>query len=395
MSEKLKKTMSGLSLCIVFTAGCIVMQYLVNAWEAVGSTEIRGKVAREDEVSVSADITQLPGETQSASGVQAGLLYENDNFVCYEDRIFTRFSYEEDKAERIVLMTEALQQNTGGKANIYVLPIPGRVVIEDGYQADCGEYERFLKKLSEVLSSNATVINPLPKLQQQREEYLFFKTENAWTMRGAYCGVSEFCTQVGMEPIALSAYREMQNTTEFQGSLMLRPELNLINYLDYEHDSVNYYLLPDSPALVEVQKINKDGTNITCKKPLITVSTRNLSCVVDYGFQRAIVEGEVYHDGKEGEHLLLICDEAGKLMVPFLKDYYDGVYVVNMLEKSGLEQDLEEVFRTYNIKDVLIAQNADEFGNEGYSAALSGLNKTLSDTEGREVEAYLDGTDIP
>ena len=58
-------------------------------------------------------------------------------------------------------------------------------------------------------------------------------------------------------------------------------------------------------------------------------------------------------------------------MVPYLKDYYEGVYVINMREEDELSHDLNEIVKEYHISDVLFAQSAMEMGVPGYSRALN------------------------
>ena len=116
-------------------------------------------------------------------------------------------------------------------------------------------------------------------------------------------------------------------------------------------DHLYFYILPESVNRAEIFAEDEAGTEISYKKPLITFSARNLGAFIDGNYKRAVVDGESCNGEKQGEYLLVVCDRAGMVMVPFLKDYYDGIYVVN-------------------IKDIVWMQNTNQFGELGYYRAL-------------------------
>ena len=67
----------------------------------------------------------------------------------------------------------------------------------------------------------------------------------------------------------------------------------------------------------------------------------------------------------------MVCDSAGRLLVPYLKDYYDGVYVVNIKLDGEFYLDFNQIVEEYHISDVLYVQNTMEMGVSGYSKALN------------------------
>ena len=315
---------------------------------------------------------------ESEDGIEGGItevlshikVYESDTLVCYEDRIFKRFSYAEDNVNNVTAIVQGMLKRCPTLENIYVMPIPSRVMLEEGYSGDTEMYAAYIEQLKKHLPKNGVVINALPELMAHRDEYIFFRAEDSWTSRGAYYGVKSLFSVIGTEIKTLEQYNEYVYGT-FAGGLKGHSELAHILNLNVPDDENYYYMLQGSDNMVEVIALDDDGTEVTYKKPLITPSSANLASYINGSFNRAIVEGGSKESVSGGKHLLVICDSAGKVVVPFLKDYYDGIYVVNVREDYTLYDDLNEIVAKYNISDVVYAQNSLELGVKGYYRALS------------------------
>lgn len=298
------------------------------------------------------------------------ILYEDEELVCYEDRAFSHFLSEEGNIEHTVAIVEGLLENCPALEQVYVLPVPHRVLVEEGYDEDKEAYVNYMEQISKKLPEKGVLVQTLPVLEAHKSEYIFFKTEDAWTARGAYYGMAALCDELGFESIPLEQYYEYMYAS-FRGGLMLNENLSFTEDLEELKDQNYYYLLPDAPNMAEVFAENSSGEKLSYKKPIVTSSARNLGAFIDSIYSRAIVEGTPQDAEKEGKYLLIICDNAGQLLVPYLKDYYDGVYVINIRKEDKLYEDLNEIVETYHISEVVFAQSAMEMGSRGYSKAVN------------------------
>ena len=68
------------------------------------------------------------------------------------------------------------------------MPIPERAVFESGYENEKEKYSDFIEKLESFFLDPSVVLNPLSELEKHQYEYIYFRTENNWTMRGAFYG---------------------------------------------------------------------------------------------------------------------------------------------------------------------------------------------------------------
>lgn len=320
-------------------------------------------------------------------------LYESANVVCYEDRIFTRLSIGESQADKVAELASTLNAFCPEGTDLYILPVPKRVLWENGYEEDLAIYTGYMNRLRSALNGKAVLTDPYASLSEHIQEALYFNTEDSWNALGAYYGVLPFCEQVGIEPFGLEDYVRAENVGHFIGDLTLLPELSQFSFLNLQDDELVLYDLAGAETMSRVISY-EDEKLVAVNKPLVTLSSRNTSSVLTGDFVRAIVPGEGRSESKKDEYLLLLCDQEGKLLVPYLKNYYKGVYVVNISRKSDLKYDISILMNEYQINDVLLAQDVSELGKEGYYAALTEM--TAGIREEKEMQEELtDGDDIP
>lgn len=360
MERKGIRSLLAAVLCLGLATGCIFLEAFVeNRLQKMEADQNAGLNHQRNET-----------EVETGQTLSEVILYEDEEIVCYEDRILCRFFYQEENTTRTAAMVKGMLDNCPALEHVYVLPVPYLVFLEEGYEEDKEAYLTYMEQLSLKLPEKAVLVDTLPVLEEHKNEYVFFRTEDAWTARGAYYGTEVLCDVLGLEQIPFEQYREYMYAS-FRGGLTLKDNLDFTQELEELQDQTYYYLLPDSVNMAEVMMEDSSGKKVSYKKPVVTSSARNLGSFIDSIHSRAIVEGEHRNAKKEGKYVLIVCDSAGRLLVPYLKDYYDGVYVINIRQDKEFYHDLCEIVEEYHISEVIFAQNAMEMGVPGYSRALN------------------------
>lgn len=295
------------------------------------------------------------------------VLYEDETLICYSDRIMFRFKLNMDNVGYITKIAEGVLNKCENIENLYVMPIPNAILVEDSQMET--QYEQYMEALKSELPEKAVLVDSYQSLKTHTYDYIYFKTADSWTTLGAYYGLRDFSEAAGFEVKLLGEYWEYQYNT-FQGELSMYEPLDEVDDADLIEDHVHYYILPGTKNRVEETRYD-NGVATVSKKPLITPSYRNTGMFISNGYYNAVVEGESTVEKNKGKYLMVICDGAGKIMVPFLKDYYDGVYVVNIMRDEGLINTINDVLTKYNITDVLYIQNVMNMGVNSYSSALN------------------------
>ena len=256
------------------------------------------------------------------------------------------------------------------------MPIPERAVFESGYENEKEKYSDFTEKLESSFSDPSVVLNPLSELEQHQSEYLYFRTENSWTMRGAFYGAQVILGELGYDKENLDAYREYVFGT-FKGNLLLEAQKKYTtdeikkDIGNMEQEPFYTYINGSSLNREELTLVNKEGQLQTLKRQMIQFNSSGSQAVIGSDYEHSIVEGR--GKGQPKGNLLLIADTRGKMMISYLSEIFEKVYVSNIYEDADLIQNLDEILEQYNIEYVIWAQDVAETGNRSYMKALNPL----------------------
>lgn len=299
-------------------------------------------------------------------------IWENESLVFYTDRILDFQQFEEDSAanifERVQELKNRCSQNGDASCEFYLIPVPTRAMWENGYEQETEKYEKLLKDIRSLVKEDVKIIDVLPELKEHLDEYLYFRTENCWTMRGAFYGMQEVRRELGEQEERLENYWEYMYG-RFSGSLKAHVVTECPEYSDVvegvRSDPFYIYIKPDNPNREEVMMENDDGVLEKIKRHTIRMGGSGLETVIGNHYLHSVVSGS----GKDG--ILLIADSKGKLLAPYLAELYETVYVVNIYRDVDFVDEMEEILRKYGISQIIWAQNATEMGNSSYTNALN------------------------
>lgn len=342
-------------ICLLFALGCMELERLVKKRDQNKQTE-----------------SMAVAEPDVQSPLSKVKLVENEEVVGYEDRAFYRFTFEEESVQNTASLVSKLQESCSALQQIYVIPIPPRIIAEEGCKSDKEQYQSFINQLKQAMPKNSILLDISQRMIQHSLEEIFYRTDNTWTSRGAYYGMQVFLEKTGRKSIPLEQYEEYIGN-RFKGKVEAQKEIAALKEEGtfQANNLLYYYWLKGLPQQAEIIRFHKVEGEERYKKPLFTPSSINLSSVIEDEYDRAIVEGESLDGKKTDQYLLVINDRAGAWSVPYLKDYYDGIYVINIHEDSFLYRDIESIVEEYRISEVLWVQNAMELGKKGYYKALS------------------------
>lgn len=362
MRNRWLKSLAACLVCIAFAGGCIGLE-----WFRHDNTQ-----------PVEGAVQPMQKDQYNGAGLMQGqalsekVLYESGKLICYEDRALHKYNYKAKYPQTVEKQIKRFLSACPELEQLYVLPVPPRICTEKGQKESKEAYAKFCEKLRERLPQESVFVDALPLLTEHSEEYVFFRTEDSWTARGAFYGMQMLGEAMEMPVLPLTAYEESMYNS-FSGGVKYLDDVWAAKDISFPVDWTYYYLLPDSVNRVEIMRLDENRKMFSFKKPLITISARNDGTFIDAAYVRAIVDGKAQHDNHKGKYLLVICDEKGKLIVPYLKDYYDGVYVINVKEDGNLADDIHDILQTYHITEAVYVQNACDMGVDGYDKMWQGF----------------------
>ena len=268
------------------------------------------------------------------------------------DTAFEIYDYVENTAQHYCDIVNYAADQLKGKSNVYVMIVPtsAGVTVPDAYQDQMkgSNQKRALDSLYSKLSGNVINLDIYDKLMENRDEYIYFRTDHHWTSLGAYYAYEIFCEAKGLLPIAIER----------------RTALDMGNYLGtfyYDTRSQALQSHPDNLTaylpISNVYMTGKDGDGNDVKKDVIPdysnydISFKYNSFIGGDGDFRVLVN----EDRKDDTTCLVIKESFGNCFVPYLTDHYSTVIVMDYRYTSvnainyALEHGIDDVIFVNNI----------------------------------------------
>lgn len=202
------------------------------------------------------------------------------------------------------------------------------------------------------VSSAADVIDMRPVFTQQKEQYLYYKTDHHWTTQGAYLAYEQFCQLKGLSPFDTNAY-QAESVPGFYGT-----HYSATRRWNVQPDTITYYPL-DNPMTIFDIGAETEYTPRTTESMINTekFGTRNkYAAFLDGNNGYSVIEGN-----GEGS-ILVLKDSYANCFVPFLTANYEKIGVVDLRNFSyGLDSTIEsegydQILILYNFQ-TFIADN--------------------------------------
>lgn len=202
------------------------------------------------------------------------------------------------------------------------------------------------------VSSAADVIDMRPVFTQQKEQYLYYKTDHHWTTQGAYLAYEQFCQLKGLSPFDTNTH-QAESVPGFYGT-----HYSATRRWNVQPDTITYYPL-DNPMTIFDIGAETEYTPRTTESMINTekFGTRDkYAAFLDGNNGYSVIEGN-----GEGS-ILVVKDSYANCFVPFLTANYEKIGVVDLRNFSyGLDSTIEsegydQVLILYNFQ-TFIADN--------------------------------------
>ena len=203
------------------------------------------------------------------------------------------------------------------------------------------------------VGQTATVLDLRPSFIDQKQEYLYFKTDHHWTPNGAYRAYEQFCAQKGLTPFDRDAHAT-ETIEDFQGT-----HYSATRLWNVENDTITYYPL-DNPMTIyqitgEAQYEAETTENL--------INTEKFSTRDKYA---AFLDGNNGYSVVEGNgtgSILVVKDSYANSFVPYLTANYAKIGIVDFrnfkygLDTTIAQEGYDEILILYNFQTFIADTN--------------------------------------
>ena len=239
-------------------------------------------------------------------------------------------------------------------APVYLLAVPtsagiyGNTLPEHAPLA--GEHT-LLRTVSGQLDDRLTWIEAESWLEAEKEQYIYYRTDPCWTSYGAFCVYRTAIRKLGFTAVGYDRYMITHFTDNYYGPLAQDSYYDRI-----KPDLIDLYRNEEGQPLQSISAVQPDGSEIQLsgyEQPELAKQTDDPAAVFGLNAYPAIQAETANENNKE---LLLLTDDFGSVMMPFLLQHYHRITAVNLSRAEGAQRDL---MQTKDVSQVLILVSAE------------------------------------
>lgn len=277
---------------------------------------------------------------------------ENNNvYIGKDGYLFEKFNVTNNNLNNISIAADRIN-NFANKVQIpvYYMLIPNSIYINQDKLPDNVEVYN-----QELLIDNMYKNMPYTKninvaniLKQNKDKYIFFKTDHHMTSDGAYLVYKEFCNSANIIPKSLGEFKEVEVSNEFLGTFDSKAQI-----INQETDTIKIYNNDINTNLEEVIYDNETTKSIYNEDYLNKKD--KYSFFLNGNNAKVVVKTKV----KNNKKLLVIKDSYAHIMAQFLCQNYEEIHFIDPryynlpLSNYVQENEITEALVLYNVSNII------------------------------------------
>ncbi len=214
-----------------------------------------------------------------------------------------------------------------------------------------------IDKIQEGIGGSVNFIDATDILEEHKDENIYFKTDQNWTMDGAYYGYEALCKGLGIEVTPKENLVKAIGSDEFLGTL--------------------YSLAPISKQEKD-ELIIYTNSNGEYKVDYIDKGTRSMS-LMEYDYLKIKDKYKTFLCGNHSvvrissnglidENVLIIKDSYANCLIPLLADNFNEIHVMDLRYYTD---NIDEYIEKNNIDRVIFIYNVDFFSWDNHFIELN------------------------
>ena len=278
----------------------------------------------------------------------------NGVFIGKENQLMEDFheSSNEQTDDKVLAINEFKKLHENANVSFMLIPTSAEILKEKlPRNAPVDSELEFINYIQGILNSNIKFISPYNAFYENRDQYLYYRTDHHWTTKGAYIAYVEFCKTAGIEPKNEEEFNIQLVANDFYGSLTSK-----IGQRSGEGDNINVYI-PKENSEIAVNYVSEQRRSS---------SLYNSASLDEKDKYQVFTSGNHSHInikslGDPKKKLLLIKDSYANSFLPFLTAHYGEIDVIDL---RYYMDDVNKLMEEKGITDVLFLYNVNTFNSD-------------------------------
>ncbi|QEK13635.1 hypothetical protein FQB35_08600 [Crassaminicella thermophila] len=231
--------------------------------------------------------------------------------------------------------------------SMYLLVVPNSVKIyEDKLPIFSSPYNQLnsIKYIKKNINQRVTFIDVYDRLKDKKDEYIYFRTDHHWTMRGAYYAYEVLSNYLGIKPYGMNDFHSEMVSDAFYGTLYSKAN--------------NRHIVPDSIEIFkplfdikyEVFYLDDNEYTDTLYEFKHLDKKDKYAMFLDGNHSLVKIKTSV----KNNKKIAIIKDSYAHCFIPFLVNHYEEIHVIDL---RYYKMDVYNYIKDHKIKEVLFLYN--------------------------------------
>lgn len=214
-----------------------------------------------------------------------------------------------------------------------------------------------IDKLNYFIKDNMNIIDLKDKIDEKKDEYIYYKTDHHWTSMGAFYAYQHYISQNGDVPLELKDFIIAKISEDFLGTSYRKANLYLGNpdeiHIYKPKKEVNYKVVVNN-TIKEDSLYDESFLNKTDKYSYF------------FGGDKSLIEIET--SIKNDKSILIIKDSFANSFVPFLTNHYENISIIDpryyntSITDYIYDNDIDEVLFLFNTQTFVQEKSFDILG---------------------------------
>ncbi len=300
--------------------------------------------------------------------IEEGEVRKRGGIIIIKDRALDLFYGNEKNLKAYSERLNVLANNLPVGTQLYSMVVPTSVEMyaPDSYHSGYSSQKGCIEIINNALKPNIKTVNAYDKLLQNRDKYIYYRTDHHWTGLGAYYAYVAFCESAGWAPVTLDQMEHYQIEGTYLGSLyratkdsVLKKNPDTTEGWKPAVDSYKATAWDDGDMTVTY------GVRLNDERSKGTYSYLNFS-----GGDRALLKIVTSHTS--GRKILVIKDSYGNAFTPYLANHYDEIYII---DPRYYKRSIKSLVSENGINDVMMLNYIFATSNSTWLKGFDAINK--------------------
>ena len=306
---------------------------------------------------------EVPGQEAMAAAIQDQI---TNGLYVKGDTAYNIYYFLQDSVQEYADAINATAKALDGQAEVYSLIAPNSsgIMLSEQEVKDLGGTNQAdaIRYFYSLYDSKVHTVDPVDRLKQHTNEYIYFRTDHHWTALGAYYAYEAFCEKKGIKPESRDSMTH-KDFGDFLGSFY--GELSSAE-MEAHPDTVEAWVPNGTNDMILYDTDgNQEELNVITDTSSWDKTGKTMAFIMGDQPLEKISNPKV----SDGSSCLVIKDSFGDFFVPWLVDHYQTVWVADFRYFEG---NIVDFVKKNDVKDVIIESNISLAGGGVFGPAIMG-----------------------